>query len=445
MKYLLIAAGVLIVLAIIGKSAGWFGKELETDVTTEKAGRRTIVETITANGKIRPRTEVKISPDVPGEIVELHVAEGDRVERGRLLLKIRPDTYISMRERAEAAVNSAKAQLANSKARLAQAEAQLEQAERNYRRSKSLYEQQTISESDYETAGSNYRVAQADAEAARQTVQSAEFSIKSAIASLDEAEENLSRTTIFAPMNGTVSRLNVEQGERVVGTAQMPGTEMMTIANLNIMEVIVEVNENDIVRVNHGDTAIINVDAYLGQDFRGVVTEIANSANVSNMGADQITNFDVKILILQESYQHLMPANPAGRFPFLPGMSATVDIRTNTRSDILAVPIQAVTTRADSLLMAVVGNGEPGESGSGVSAGISGTSRGVTELVFVLTDDNTVEMRKVKTGIQDNNYIEITGGLEEGDVVVSAPYSAITRTLEQGSRVRVVDRQELFN
>jgi HlyD family secretion protein len=269
MRYLLIAAGVLIVLAVIGKSAGWFGKDLETDVTTEQAERRTIVETITANGKIRPRTEVKISPDVPGEIVELHVAEGDRVERGRLLLKIRPDTYISMRERAEAAVNSAKAQLANSKARLAQAEAQLEQAQRNYNRSKSLYAQQTISESDYETAGSNYRVAQADAEAARQTVQSAEFSIKSAIASLDEAEENLSRTTIFAPMNGTVSRLNVEQGERVVGTAQMPGTEMMTIANLNIMEVIVEVNENDIVRVNHNDTAIINVDAYLGQEFRG--------------------------------------------------------------------------------------------------------------------------------------------------------------------------------
>jgi HlyD family secretion protein len=442
-RYLIVAAGLLILFAVIGKRAGWFGKEPETSVSVERVGRRTIVETITANGKVRPQTEVKISPDVSGEIVELHVAEGDRVERGQLLLKIRPDAYISMRERAEASVNSARAQLANSNARLAQARAQHDQAQRNYRRSKSLFDQQTISEAEYETVSSNYRIAQADVEAATQTVQSAEFSVKSAIASLNEAQENLSRTIIYSPMSGTVSRLNVEQGERVVGTAQMAGTEMMRIANLNRMEVLVAVNENDIVRVNLTDTAMIQVDAYLGQEFRGVVTEIANSANVANIGADQITNFDVKVLILEESYGHLFPENPGGRFPFLPGMSATVDIRTRTRHDILAIPVQAVTTRADSLLLAGTGNGDNDirETGSGAA----GQGRSVREVVFMLASDNTVQLRKVETGIQDNNYIEITGGLEEGDEVITAPYSAIIRTLQQGSRVNVVDRTQLFN
>ena len=443
MKYLIIAAVVMIVLAIAGKRAGWFGKDLEITVATEKAELRTIVETITANGKVRPQTEVKISPDVSGEIVELHVAEGNQVERGQLLLKIKPDTYISMRDRAEAAVNSAKAQLANANARLAQVQAQYEQAEMNYNRSQRLFDQQTISESEYETARSNYRVAQAEVEAARQSVQASEFSVKSAMASLEEAEENLSRTIIYSPMSGTVSRLNVEQGERVVGTAQMAGTEMMRIANMNHMEVQVDVNENDIVRVKHNDTALIEVDAYMGQDFRGVVTEIANSASVANVGADQITNFEVKILILQESYQYLLPDTPAGRFPFLPGMSATVDIQTKTKSDILTVPIQAVTTRSDTLLLADAGTETPGNQVQETTGSRPGGN--IQEVVFVMDKENTLKMINVRTGIQDNNYIEIVDGLEEGDEVVTAPYSAITRTLRDGSRVKVVDRQELFN
>jgi HlyD family secretion protein len=443
MKYLIAAAVVLILFAVIGKNAGWFGKELEISVATEKAERRAIIETITANGKVRPQTEVKISPDVSGEIVELHVVEGDQVEQGQLLLRIKPDTYISMRDRAIAALNSARANLANANARLAQVQAQYEQAERNYRRSQTLFEQKTISESEYETARSTYKVAQAEVEAAKQNSQSAEFSIKSAAASVDEAEENLRRTTIYAPMSGTVSRLNVEQGERVVGTAQMAGTEMMRIANLNRMEVLVAVNENDIVRVKHLDTAMIEVDAYLGQNFRGVVTEIANSANVSNVGVDQITNFDVKILILQDSYQHLMPETPSGRFPFLPGMSATVDIRTNTKSDIIAVPIQAVTTRSDSLIMSETGEAAP--QTASLSMPESGTETTLSEVVFIVDSDNILQLRKVNTGIQDNNFIEITGGLQEGDVVVTAPYSAITRTLRPGSRVKIVDRSELFN
>ena len=443
MKYLIAAAVVLILLAVIGKNAGWFGKELEITVATEKAEKRTIIETITANGKVRPQTEVKISPDVSGEIVELHVVEGDQVEQGQLLLRIKPDTYISMRDRSIAALNSARANLANANARLAQVQAQFEQAERNFNRNQTLFDQKTISESEYETARSTYQVAKAEVEAARQNSQSAEFSIKSAAATVEEAEENLSRTTIYSPMSGTVSMLNVEQGERVVGTAQMAGTEMMRIANLNRMEVLVAVNENDIVRVKHLDTAMIEVDAYLGQDFSGVVTEIANSANVSNVGADQITNFDVKILILQDSYQHLMPETPSGRFPFLPGMSATVDIRTNTKSDIITVPIQAVTTRSDSLIMADNGEAAPQTASLGMVG--SGTDTALSEVVFIVDSDNILQMRKVNTGIQDNNYIEITGGLQEGDVIVTAPYSAITRTLKAGSKVKIVDRSELFN
>ena len=441
MRYLVIGAVAMIILAVVGKSAGWFGKDIEINVATENAERRTITETITANGRIRPQTEVKISPDVSGEIVELHLKEGNQVERGQLLLRINPETYISMRDRAEAAVNSARAQLANARARMAQVQAQFEQAERNYQRSQRLYEQSTISDAEYETARSNYRVAQAEVEAATQSGQSAEFSVKSAIASLNEAEENLRRTTIYAPTSGTISRLNVEQGERVVGTAQMTGTEMMRIADLTRMEVQVEVNENDIVRVKLNDTAVIEVDAYMGQDFRGVVTEIANSANVSAIGSDQITNFEVKILILEESYSHLFDQLPAGRFPFLPGMSATVDIQTTTRRGILTVPIQAVTTRADTLLVAgAEGGGTADNDGDNV-----GSRDNMNEVVFIRGADNFLEMRKVGTGIQDNNYIEITEGLEVGDEVVTAPYSAIARTLRDGSKVKVVDRRELFN
>jgi HlyD family secretion protein len=441
MKYLIITAAVLIIFAVIGKRAGWFGKELEISVATEKAENRTIVETITANGKVRPQTEVKISPDVSGEIVELHVVEGDQVERGQLLLKIKPDTYISMRDRAIASVNSARANLANANARLAQVEAQYEQAERNYNRSKRLFDQQTISEAEYETSRSSYNVAKAEVEAARQNAHAAGYSIKSAIASLEEAEENLNRTIIFSPMSGTVSRLNVEQGERVVGTAQMAGTEMMRIANLNRMEVLVAVNENDIVRVKHLDTAIIEIDAYMGQEFRGVVTEIANSASNTNAGTDQITNFDVKVLILQETYNHLMPETPAGRFPFLPGMSATTAIQTNTKTNVLTVPIQAVTTRPDSLLKT---------DSKELTASLENTTPGrapgnLREVVFVVDGDNNLQIRQVSTGIQDNNYIEIIGGLEAGDEVVIAPYSAITRTLNEDSSVKVVDRSELFN
>jgi HlyD family secretion protein len=312
LKILLPAVLVLIILAVIGKKAGWFGKELTIKVAVEVAEKRTIIETISANGKIQPEKEVKLSPDVSGEIVELTIKEGDQVVKGQLLLRIKPDTYISQKDRSLAAISSAKA-------RLAQSEAQFTQAELSFKRNKQLYDEQTISKSEFEQAQASYTVAKAEVDAAK-------FSVISTEASLKEANENLTKTSVYAPMSGTVSMLLVELGERVAGTNMMAGTEMLRVADLSRMEAQVQVNENDIVKVTLGDTALIEVDAYLDQKFKGIVTEIANSAKTTGVSADQVTNFDVKILVLPESYQKLIDAGEAN--PFRPGMSATVDIQT---------------------------------------------------------------------------------------------------------------------
>ena len=411
---IIITVGVII-LAFIGKRVGWFGKEETFEVTTEKGKKRTIIETTTANGKIQPETEVNLSPDVSGEIVELYVKEGEYVEKGKLLLKIKPDTYISMRDRAEASLNSAKA-------RFAQVEAQYIQSELSYIRNKQLWEQKAISESEFENAEAAFKMAKADVEAAR-------FTVKSGEASLKETEENLIKTSVYAPMSGTISRLNVEKGERVVGTEMMSGTELMRIADLNRMEVIVEVNENDIIRILTGDTAIVEVDAYMDDKFKGIVTEIANSATTAGISIDQVTSFDVKILLLKESYQHhITGTNPT---PFRPGMSATVDIQTETKWNILSVPIQAVTTRADTTEQTY----DEEES--------SFDDEELKQVVFVV-NENMALSKEVETGIQDNNYIEILRGITEEDEVVIAPYSAISKKLNDSSLVEVVTKKELF-
>ena len=331
--YLTILIIVVIVLLIAGKKAGWYGKEMALKVAVEKVQKKEITEIITANGKVEPQMLVKISPEVPGEIIELPVKEGDEVKKGDLLVVIRPDIYISNRNRLEAALNS-------QKARQAQAEAQLVEKELNYRRSKQLFDKNTIAKSDFETIEASWKVAQAEVQAAR-------FAVKSAESSLNESQENLTKTKIYAPISGTVSKLNVEQGEKVVGTNQFAGTELMTIADLTRMEVKVEVNENDIVNVEKSDTANVQIDAYMKRKFNGVVTEIASSANVAGTSTDQVTNFNVKIFLLQDSYKDLLISNP-NRYPFLPGMSATVEIRTETRRGVISVPIQAVTTRASN-------------------------------------------------------------------------------------------------
>ena len=411
LKILLPAVILLIIVAVIGKKKGWFGKEATVKVAIEKVAVNPITEAVTANGKIQPETEVKISPDVSGEIVELHVKEGDFVQKGVLLFKIKPEIYISSRDRAAATLNS-------TKSRLAQVEAQLIQAELAYNRSKKLYDENTISQSEFEQAESQYKVAKAEKE-------SAEFSVKSSEASLKEANENLVKTTVYSPMTGTISRLAVELGERVIGANMMTGTEVLRVADLNRMEVVVDVNENDIIRVKPGDTATVEVDAYLDRDFTGVVTEIANSANtLGTTTADQVTNFEVRILILRESYEDLITEkNPS---PFRPGMSASVDIFTNRKVNTLTVPIQAVTTRTDTTLT------------------VDDASKEIRTLVFV-SDGTYALARDVKTGIQDNVNIEILSGLTEGEEVIVQPFSAISKKLADSTLIEVVDKEVLFN
>jgi HlyD family secretion protein len=410
LKILVPVAVVLIIFAIIGKKAGWFGKAVTVKVAVEKAEMRSITETITANGKIQPEKEVKISPDVSGEIVELTVKEGEHVEKGQLLCRIKPDTYISQKDRSLAAISSAKA-------RLAQSEAQFIQAELSFKRNKQLFEEQTISKSEYEQADASYQVAKAEVDAAKYSVISAEASVK-------EANENLIKTSIYAPMTGTVSMLLVELGERAVGTGLMTGTEMMRVADLSRMEARVEVNENDIVRVKVGDTAIIEVDAFIDEKFKGIVTEIANSAKTTGVSADQVTNFDVKILVLPQSYEKLVKEGNAN--PLRPGMSATVDIQTITKKDVITVPIQSVTTRTDTSKIQV-----------------TPASENIRTLLF--TSDGTYAFAKdVKTGIQDNSYIEITSGIKAGDQVITSPFSAISKKLSDSTLVQIVKKEELF-
>lgn len=425
--YLAISAFVLIIFALIGKKAGWFGKAITYEVTTEKALSRDLTEIITANGKIQPETEVKITPDVSGEIVELAVKDGDAVKMGQFLLKIKPDIYMSARDRSLAALNAARANLANAKAMLVQVEARYEQARLSYNRSVKLWSERTISESEWENAQSSYEVAKAEVTAAQQNVAASEFSVRSSEATLKEASENLIKTSVYAPIDGTVTLLNIEKGERVVGTELMSGTEMLRVANLERMEVLTEVNENDIVRVKLNDSALIEVDAFPDRKFKGLVTEIANSATSSGLTADQVTNFEVKILLLKESYSDLMSTEKPQ--PFRPGMSASVDIMTESKTGVLAVPLQSVTMMTDSLIKA-----DSILSGSNES--------GPKEVVFVY-EDGKVKTTVVKTGIQDNSYIEIISGLMENTEVVTAPYNVITKKLKDGSLVKKVSKKDL--
>lgn len=424
---------VAIIVLVVGKKQGWFGQDYTISVATETVESKTITELITANGKIQPETEVKISPDVSGEIIELYVEEGDEVVTGDLLCVIKPDMYISALNRAEATLNS-------SKARLAQAEAQQIERELSFKRSKQLYESGAIPVSEYEAAEAAYKVAQAEVRAAR-------FSVKSAEATVAEADEQLVKTRIYAPISGTVSALNVEKGERVVGTSMMVGTEMMVVADLERMEVQVEVNENDIVKVSMKDTALVEVDAYLGRKFKGVVTEIANSAITTGATADQVTNFDVKVFLLKESYKDLIDTTAGNYYPFRPGMSATVDIQTETRENVISVPISSVTTRVKK-----EGGGTEEVKDESEESGLSAEGDGQAilereekqEVVFTL-DGDLVRKVEVTTGIQDNNSIEILEGLKEGDEVVVAPYNAINKTLKDSMQVKKVTEEELFN
>lgn len=420
-KGTIILASALIFLASCGGGNG-------TSVSTEKAENRTIVEVVSANGKIRPETEVKISSDVSGEIVELYVAEGDSVVKGQPLLEINPEILATSYDAAMAQYNNAMAGLAGTKARLEQSKAQMTRSESDFKRQTSLHDKKAISDAEYETAKANYEVAKSELSASEQNVRASQFGVDNAKAGMSQASKNLSRTKIYAPVSGTVSLLAVEKGERVVGVAQMSGTELLRIANLNEMQAVVEVNENEIVRLTLGDTAVIEVDAYPNQKFKGVVTQMANSPKTSSataqLSSDEVTKFEVKIRMLRSSYEELEKGLRPGQSPFRPGMSATVKIQTETMKNVLSVPIQSVTAKLDTTQQ-------------------NASQETFKEYVFVVKGD-TVEMRNITTGIQDNRYIMVTGGLKVGEEIVEGPYGAVSKTLKSGSKIKVVAKELLF-
>ncbi|MES2727167.1 MAG: efflux RND transporter periplasmic adaptor subunit [Bacteroidota bacterium] len=441
LKILGIAVLALIILAVAGKKAGWFGAKDEIKVSMAKVELRTIVETVSANGKIQPETEVKISSDVSGEIRELYVKEGDSVRAGQLLARIDPELYMSALDRTNASLSNAKANLAGSKARLMQAEARFAEVEKQFSRNKKMSDQKLISEAELETATSTYKNSKAEVEAAKQTVTGADFNVRSFEASLKESQKNLTRTEIFAPVNGTVSSLKVEKGERVVGTSQMAGTEMMRIANLNEMEVSVDVNENDIIKVGLGDTTLIQVDAYGTRKFKGIVSEIANSASTTTATtSDQVTNFVVKIRILRSSYADLTAKFGKRKAVFRPGMSASVEIQTETATNALAIPIEAVTVRNINDLDTTAKDKEKEEN---FNTSVAESKKDEIEVVFCNVS-NKASIRKITTGIQDDKYIEITSGLIKTDEVVSGPYATISKTLKHGNAVKKVSKEALF-
>ncbi len=434
-NYILLAVLVL-VLVVIGvvrkKSSSGAHK-----VLTAKAQLRDITETVSANGKIQPEKDVVINSDVAGQIIDLFVREGDRVSQGDLLLLINPDIFESALNRAEAALNNARANLSTSKARLTQAKAQLIQAERAYNRNEALLKQGAISDAEFEQFEANYEVAKADVEASEQSVEAARFNVASAQATRNEAADNLKRTSLYAPRDGIVSALAREKGESVLGTQQMQPTEIMRISDMSSMEVDVDVNESDIIRISMGDTALLEVDAYLDRKFKGVVTEIANAAkNVGGLSTDQVTNFSVKISVLKESYEDLV--SERSPWPFRPGMSATVEILTKTGTDLLTIPVEAVTTRSDT--SSVSGKDRFTQSSASTSE-----NKDRKDVVCVFRYDNGVaRLVPVETGIQDSRFIEITSGLKEGDVVIRGPYEVVSRKLTNGDEVEESTEAEVF-
>jgi HlyD family secretion protein len=428
-----ILGGIVILGVIIAVFAG--GKKHKS-VDTDIVVRRSLIETVSASGKLQPESEVKIQSEVSGQIVELPVKEGDIVEKGQLLVRINPDLYTSAYNRADASFNSAKSNLASAKARLVQSQAQFKAQELNFNRQKKLFEEKAISQADYDNATSQYETAKAEVTASIESINGAEFSIESALASRNEASDNLKRTTILAPMKGTVTALTKEIGETVLGNNMMSGDVIMKISALNSMEVNVEVNESDIVRVNVGDTAIVEVDAFTDEKFKGIVTEIGNTALntlASAVSSSEVTNFSVKIRILQESYQHLCEGQGEGYSPFKPGMSATVEVETERMQDILTVPIKAVTSREDTTAKKFV---EEGEEEVKSPKDANQEKRDPFIVVFVMNGNSEAEIRVVKTGIQDDEYIHILDGLGEGETVITGPYEEVSKKLVTKEKVK---------
>ena len=419
--YLIGAAVVLVATLLVLSKKGIIGnKDTSIEVEIAKVDTMTIVETVSATGKIQPEIEVKISSEVSGEIIALPVKEGQVVKKGDLLVKINPDLYTS-------GYNRTVAGLSQTKAGLSQADASFKESKSNYDRSKTLFDKGIISKSEWDKAVAAF-------ESAKASKQSAYYNVQSASATVNEAKDNLGRTTIYAPADGTISMLNVELGERVLGTQQMTGTEILRVANLNNMEVEVDVNENDIVKINVGDSAKVEVDAYLKKQFKGIVTSISNSASTT-LTADQVTNFKVKVRILKESYQDLIGGKPISYSPFRPGMTATVDIITTRKENVLGIPISAVVVKSDTTAVKKLEIEDLDSEENKVKP----QSDKKYECVFVKVGDKS-KIRIIKTGIQDDTNIEIMEGIQKGDVVIIGPYTTVTKDLNSGDKVKIASK-----
>lgn len=440
--YWIIGIGIVIILSVV--LVKYMNGNKPFEVYTQKATTRTIIELVSATGKIQPETELKLSSDVSGEITEMTVKEGDQVKKGDLLCRIKPDLYVSAIDRVNANVNTTKANLKTAQAQLEQAKANLANSEAMFNRNKKLLEQNAISQQEFDGFKAQYESAKANVLALEAGVSAGQFNIQSSEATLKEANTNLDKTYIYAPVDGTVSKLSVEKGERVVGVSGMAGTEILRLANLNEMEVSVEVNENDIIKVHKNDTALIEVDAYMDKKFKGIVTEIANSSNSMGISVDQVTNFVVKIRLLRESYQFLI--SDKNEIPFRPGMSASVDIQTRKVLNVIAIPIQAVTTRNPDSLN--VGQDEDSRDVKVKNDNEEKDNKKeevkIKEYVFVVNTDGSAKQVEVKTGIQDNDFIEITTGLTDKQEVICGPYAAVSKSLKEASKIKIVKKEDLY-
>lgn len=447
LKWILVSLAILLLVLAVLSKMGVFGKNDGTKVTAEKVQKRNITEVVNASGKIYPEVEVKVSPDISGEITELTVQEGDTVKKGQVLARIYADIYSIQRNQAASGVEQTQAQVANSQAALEALKAQMDQAQHTYDMQKKLFDEKVISQNEFNAAEAGLKSSKANYNAAIQGIRSGQASVKTARSSLEKADKDLSRTAVLAPMDGVVSLLNVKKGERVVGSNLMSGTEILRIADMGKIEVRVDVGENDVPKVKLGDSAIVEVDAYNNRKFKGIVTQIASSNNgaatqsaLANTSTD-VTQYKVYIRLLPESYADLLGK---GTFPFRPGMSASADIQTKTHFNVLSVPINAVTTR-DKNDSTKSEKKKPDDASNVKTNSASSLMDDLQVVVYVIDQDNKVKKLIVKTDIQDINNIEITTGLKEGDLVVTGPYDVVSKTLKNGLAVKVVDKKDLYD
>lgn len=445
-KLLWIIVGVVVIVGVLYglKAGGVIGKEEGIKVSTEKALKRTITETVTASGKVYPEIEVKVSSDVSGEIVELNVEESDTVRKGQVVARIYADIYSTQRDQMNAMVGQAKAQVSNAEANQVGLKATLDQATSNYNRQKKLLDDKVISRSEFETAEQAYKSAQASYNAALQSIKAGQLNIQNVQAQLAKADKDLSRTTILAPMDGVVSLLNVKKGEKVAGNSFNVGTEMMRIADMNSIVTQVDVGENDIPKVKIGDTALVEVDAYNNRKFKGIVYKIANpSTSAATSSSTDVTNYKVHIRLLVDGYRDLIKK---GSFPFRPGMSASADIQTRTEANVLSVPLNAVTTRdKEEAKKDDKAKDDAKKDQKSSTDQTPAVSTEPEEVVFILQKDNTVKKFKVKTGVQDLNNIQIIDGIKEGDEVITGPYATVSKTLKDGLKVMVTPKDKLYD